>query len=216
LCRITDDTEQEAKPEYTRRVFDQVLLEMRRLIDELTVTYALPARISHTVLVAHLEEFLAPRTGGRRLQAVCIALFRTAGTHWGVYESVTSGVATATDTAGRRAADIECVKDGSTVLAVEVKDVTLTLQMLEDKIRSSRLANVWELMFLIRAEPIVHHTTVTEVAEREFAAGHNIYLLPFDDFMNAVLMWLGEPGRHAFTENVGRVLDEFGHDYMDR
>jgi hypothetical protein len=55
-----------------------------------------------------------------------------------------------------------------------------------------------------------------EVADREFAAGHNIYLLQFDDFINAVLMWLGEPGRHAFTENVGKVLDEFGHDYTDR
>jgi len=216
LCRITDDIELVAKPEYTGRILDQVLLEMRRRIEQLTVAYAVPGRISHSVLIKHLEEFLAPRTGGRRIQAVCISVFRTVGEHWGVYDRVDSGVATAADAAGRRAADIECTKNGKIVLAVEVKDVTLSLQLLEDKIRSSRLAHVWELLFLIRADPIANDSSVHEAAEREFAAGQNVYLLPFDDFISAVLMWLGGPGRHAFTENVGKILDEFGHDYTDR
>lgn len=216
LCGITNEIERRQEPGYTGKVFDQVLLEMRRLIEELNVLYAVPARINHSLLIAHMHEFLAPRTGGRRLQAICISLFRTIGKHWGIYDSVTSGVATATDVSGQRPADIECIRSGRTVLAVEVKDVTLTLQLLEDKIRSSRTAHVWELLFLIRADPLVIDAAVADAAEREFAAGSNIYLTRFDDFIISILMWLGEPGRHLFVEQIGLVLDEFGHDYTDR
>ncbi len=61
-------------------------------------------------------------------------------------------------------------------------------------------------------------TSGTEVqlkADHEYSAGHNIYLLPADNFISNTLAWLGEPGRHRFTELIGEVLDEFGNDYTD-
>ena len=216
LCEITEEIEKRADPKFTANLLDQTLLEMRRLIEDLTVIYAVPARISHAVLVSHLRDFLVPRTGGRRLQAVCIALFRSAGTHWGIYDEVVSGAINAADAPGRRPADIECRKDGITVLAAEAKDVSLTLELLEDKIQTSRMASVQELLFLIRAVPMVADPEVQHRADREFAAGHSIYLVSSDSFMHSILAWLGESGRHTFTKYVGDVLDEYGCDYEDR
>lgn len=79
LCEIMDGVETNDDPEYVCSLLDQVLLEMRRLIEELTIQYAVPQRISHPVLMEHIREYLIPKTGGRRLHAVCIALLRTSG-----------------------------------------------------------------------------------------------------------------------------------------
>lgn len=216
LCEITEDVEVIGNPQLTSDLLDQTLLEMRRLVEELQITYAIPARISQTLLLQHIREYLHPRTGGRRFQAVCVALFRAAGQHWGIYDEVVSGAINAADAPGRRPADIECRKDGETVLAAEAKDVALTLELLEDKIQSSRMAGVRELLFLVRAEPITGDPEVIGRADREFAAGHNIYLIGADAFMNSMLAWLGEPGRHTFARMLGEVLEEYGYDYADR
>ena len=84
LCRITVAVEEKHNPEFTQSLLAQTLLETRRLIEELTVEYIVPQRISHSLLLSRIAEYLSPRTGGRRLQTVCVALLRAVGEHWGI------------------------------------------------------------------------------------------------------------------------------------
>lgn len=216
LCNIMDVVEDANDQAVTTNLLHQVLLQIRRQIAGLVVAYTVPARVSHELLMTHLRTYLEPRTGGRRLQAVCVALLRAIGTHWDVFDEVTSGAVNAADAPGARPADIECKKDGATVLAVEAKNVTLTLELLQDKIIRSRAAEVLELMFLIRADPIVTNAEVQHRANREFAAGQSIYLVSADEFMNSISALLGEAGRRVFVVHIGEVLDEYGLDYTDR
>ncbi len=96
------------------------------------------------------------------------------------------------------------------------KDRTLTLQLLEDKITSARVAKVTELLFLVRATPLVANESVTERIRSEFASGQNIYVLDAEAFINHIMALIGETGRTAFIEQVSVVLEELGMDYTDR
>ncbi|SHK64337.1 restriction endonuclease, SacI family [Alicyclobacillus tolerans] len=216
LCAVLNEVQKRGDKAFSERIFLQVLLEIRKIQNEQTVTYSMPQRISLEHSMAMFQEFLKPKTGGGRLQAVCVALFRTIGEFWGIYDEVLSAVVNASDASGERPADIDCRKDGKTVLAVEVKDRTVTLQLLEDKIATTRLARVEELLFLIRSEPIVESQEVYERAQREFASGQNIYLLHVDVFMEQILSLIGEDGRLLLIEKVGNALEEFRLDFKDR
>ncbi len=216
LCLVLDRVQECGDDEFSKRVFLQILLEIRRIQQEQTITYSIPQRISLENTLDMLHEFLEPRTGGGRLQAVCVALFRTIGELWEMYDEVLSAVVNASDASGGRPADIDCRKDGQTVLAVEVKDRTVTLQLLEDKIATTRVARVKELLFLIRSEPIVESDEVIQRAQREFSSGQNIYLLHVDVFMEQVLSLIGEEGRLLLLEKIGNALEEFRLDFKDR
>ncbi len=216
LCRILSTIQEANSPARTEAALCQVLLEIRHLLEETTVRYPTPQRISLQAASRVVGRFLEPRTGGRRLQAVSFALFRTLCAVWHIYDEVLSAPATAADAPTDRPADIDCRSAGATVLAVEVKDRTLTLQLLEDKIASTRLARVRELLFLIRASPVVADDRVTERARSEFASGQNIYVLEAEPFFYHMMAVIGETGRLAFIEQIGAVLDELGMDYTDR
>ncbi|GEO27477.1 hypothetical protein Alches_25790 [Alicyclobacillus hesperidum subsp. aegles] len=216
LCAVLSEVQNTNDQSFSEKVFLQILLEIRRIQQERNVSYPVPQRISLEHTLRLLQEFLAPRTGGGRLQAVCVALFRTLGELWGIYDEVFSAVVNASDASGGRPADIDCIKDGQTVLAVEVKDRTVTLQLLEDKITSTRMVRVKELLFLVRSEPIVESDEVIQRAQREFVSGQNIYLLHVDEFMEQILSVVGEDGRLLFIEQVGKALEEFRLDFTDR
>lgn len=202
--------------QFTESVLSQVLIELRRLLEEIEVRYPAPQRVSLESAMTLIRQYLVPRTGGRRLQALSVALFRAIADLWGIYDEVISGSVTVADTPGDRPADIDCKRGDVTVLAVEVKDQTLTLQLLEDKITTTRLAKVRELLFLIRAMPLISDDQVTERVKHEFSSGQSIYLLAAEPFFEQVLALVGEAGRVTFINLVGRILEEYGLDYVDR
>ena len=216
LCRILDDVQVHNLQTTTKAALCQVLVELRRLLEETQVVYAPPQRISLEGASELVRQYLLPRSGGRRLQAVAFAFFRTVADQWKLYDEVLSAPATAPDTQAARPADIDCRRNGITVLAVEIKDRTLTLELLEDKITSTRVAKVRELLFLIRANPIVADSRVTERVQSEFASGQNIYVLDAEPFFNHVMALIGETGRAMFIEQVGKVIEELNLDYTDR
>jgi hypothetical protein len=216
LCRILGDVQRQNSQSVTENALSQVLIEIRRVVEETEVRYPTPQRISLETSNKLLSEFLAPRTGGRRLQAVAFALFRTLSRLWGLYDEVLSAPITAADSPGDRPADIDCRRAGATALAVEIKDRTLTLELLEDKIASARLAKVQELLFLIRATPIVSDDSVSERARSEFANGQNVYVLAAEPFVSDAMALMGETGRLGLIEEIGTVLEELSMDYADR
>lgn len=216
LYQVLSRIERESDPGFTERVFDQVLLEILRLQDELRVSYPVPQRISLSGIDALLTVFLEPRTGGGRLQAVVIALFKTLQQLWNVFDEVKSAGVNVSDASTERPADIECQTDGRTVLAIEVKDRTLTLELLSGQITSARLAKVTELLFIIRASNIVAGQEVRERASTEFGSGLNIYLFEAGSFFSIILGLIGENGRRTFMDEVGIALEDYKLDFRDR
>lgn len=216
LCDLLEVIENRNDPKFTEQVFDQVLLEIRRIQQEQKVSYPVPQRVSLQQTLEILTKYLDPRTGGGRLQAVSVALLRTLMKEWGIYDEVKSGAVTAADAPRGSPADIVCLKDGNTVLAVEVKDRTVTLELLEDRITSSRIAKVKELLFLIRATPVIDDAVVEERAQREFASGQNVYLFEVGTFYTHILGLMGEVGRVSFLVLVGKALEELQLDFRDR
>ena len=91
-----------------------------------------------------------------------------------------------------------------------------TLELLEDKIESTRMARVKELLFLIRANPLIADSRVADRVRSEFSSGQNIYVLNAETFLNNVLALVGESGMAIFVHEVGVVLDELQLDYTDR
>lgn len=215
ICKILDQVEHSGDSRLAERLLDQVLLEFRRIQNEQQVTYAVPSRISLTGTMAMLSQFLQSRTGGRRPQVVCAALFRTLMAEWKLYDRVEVAGVTAPDTPSGRPADIVCYQNDRITLAVEVKDRQLTLQLLEDKILSSRRSSVTELLFLIHQLGALDEDIIQRV-DREFASGLSIYVLDTLEFCRNVLALLGEHGRYTFLVEVGRMMDELKLQFPDR
>ena len=216
LCSVLGQVEKSSDPDVAARVLDQVLLEIQRLQQEHILSYPVPHRTSLPDALALLRRYLKKRTQGARLQATFVAILRTLGDKWGLFDEVVSAPITAADAPSNRPADIACRKNGRIVLAVEVKDQQLTLDLLEDKISSARQSKVTELLFLIRAARLTAGPEVEERAHREFPAGRNIYLLEADHFFEDLLALLGEKGRQTFLHNVGKALEELRLDLSHR
>jgi len=216
LCEILDLIENQNNLNFTSQILDQVLLEIRRIQQEQELSYPVPQRISLERALEILHRYLEPRTGGGRLQAVSVALLRTLMEEWGIYDEVVSGPVTAADAPRGSPADIVCLKNDNIVLAVEVKDRTVTLELLEDRITSSRIAKVKELLFLVRATPLIDNVDVEKRAQREFGSGQNVYLFEAVNFYTQILGIVGEPGRLTFIIQVGKALDDLQLDFRDR
>lgn len=215
LCEIFSLVEQKNEPDFNENLFKQVLIELRRIQEASRVNYIVPMRLSLNTTMGVLESFLNTRSGGSHLQIVIVALFRIFKSEWEIYDEVVSAPINVPDAPGGRPADIDCRKDGHTVLAVEVKDMTLTLQLLEDKIRSCRENAVTELMFLIRANPLISEG-VNERIQKEFASGQNIYIIEALKFIETAVTLLGEPSRRKFIITIGEVAEELRLDFAGR
>ncbi len=207
--RINTDT-------FTIKFLKQILMEIRRIQQEQSIAYPVPHRISLEDMIDLLNNFFLSPSGGARLQAVSFALFLTLKDIWGIYDKVYSESVTAPDTQAGRSADIDCIKDGETVIAVEVKDRTVTLELLEDKISTSRLNEVKELLFLIRSNQLVDSDDVMKRGRKEFGSGLNVYMVAFAEFIRSVLVLMGEKGRNRFLITIGHSLEQLRVDFVDR
>ncbi len=49
---------------------------------------------------------------------------------------------------------------------------------------------------------------VSDLIQKEFATGQNLYVAEFNEFLEVSLIQIGEEGRRAFLVNIGRELDE--------
>jgi len=210
LCQVLDTVQQRGSAEFARQVFQQVLFEIQRRVQRMSIAYAVPNRVSFEGTMRLLQDYLATSSGGARVQAVAAALFRAIGAEFKLYEHVRTANITASDVSLDRVADIECLdKDEHIVLAVEVKDRTLTLSQLDDKLTGMRSRRISELLFLAQRgiEP-AEKDTITQSVASEFSSGQNVYITDLEAFSKGVLMLLGEKGRATLLEQVGGVLDE--------
>lgn len=189
----------------------EVVFSLRRSIANRTVTYPLPNRASLRDTIACVSTFTAAKSGGARLQAVVYALFHALKANGMAYADIKSRHVNASDTASKNAGDVS-FQVGDSQFAVEVKDRSLSKAELEATIEKCRVAQVREMLFVVRANKLLDseysRADFDLEADRQFSSGLNVYVESFDVFAETVLALVGENGRRAFLEGVGAALSE--------
>ena len=103
---------------------------------------------------------------------------------------------------------MECVNpQGKVVLAVEVKDRTLTLTDVEGTLRKCRQRKIKDIFFAAPGLRSDEQSVLDERIARAFASGQNLYVFNFFDLARSVLALGGEPVRITFLQKVGEHLD---------
>jgi len=193
---------------FTKKVFDQTLFEIYKLLEEVKVVYPTPNRISLDTTLALLNNFLAEKSGGDRLEAVATSLFSTISDKFKLFEDIKREKVNTADVSSGMVADIECWLNGEIVLLVEVKDKSLTLTQLNAKIDVARSNQIKEILFM--AQQGIDESNKEEINRKisqEFTSGQNIYITNLFDFARGILIILGEKGRISFLSKIGPELD---------
>lgn len=205
-------------PEAVEPLFDHVLMSVARRLDQALIVYPVPNRVSLSQTIAVLSQFLKSKSGGLRLQAVTVALLKTLGGRFAMFESVSSSKTNAADASTGGVADLECLDSkGNIVLAVEVKDRQLTLRHVQDKLPAVRKKGVKELLFLVRGGATSGDAgSIDKLTQKEFITGQNVYVCEIDEFLQNCLVLLGETGRREYLAEIGAQLDEVKADIEHR
>lgn len=201
----------------TASVFDQVLVEIYRLLSAVRVLYPTPNRISLNDTADLIARFTAQKSRGDRVEAVCTALFRTIAQRFELFDEIRRQKVNVADASSGMGADIECWLSGNIVLLVEVKDRTLTLTQLDSKLDIARATKISEILFL--AEQGIEQADRDQTEKRirdEFTSGQNIYVSNFMDFSAGILILLGEKGRVHFLSEIGEELDRTNSSIIHR
>ena len=217
LVAVLDAVEQQSAPDFTEKVFGQILAEIYRLLANVQVLYPTPNRVSLAQTTGVIKEFTAIRSGGDRIEAVCTAIFRAIASEFGLFDEVRRQKVNVADAVSGMGADIECRLKGQVILLVEVKDRLLTLTQVDAKLDVARAKKISEILFL--AEQGIAGADRPQVQERikdEFASGQNIYVSNFAEFSTGILILLAEKGRVQLLSLVGEELDKAGSNITHR
>lgn len=208
LVAVLDAVEESRDVTFVRSAFDQVLFEIYRMLADVAVIYPTPNRISLDRTNLLIQQYLATKSGGERIEAICTALFRTIGCRFGLFDEVRREKVNVADGPSGLSADIECWSGGEIILLVEVKDRELTLIQLDSKLDAARARHISELLFV--AEQGKEAQALDAIEARiasEFVSGQNVYVVRFADFSLGILILFGEDGRVEFLREVGKELD---------
>lgn len=208
LVMVLDAVEASSDPTFARTVLDQVLFEIYRLLAKVTVAYPTPSRISLERTNQLIEEYLAAKSGGERMEAVCTALLRIIGRKFALFDEVRREKVTASDASAGMSGDIECLLEDKVVLVVEVKDRELTLIQLDTTLDAVRARHITELLVVAEQGKEAHNEEAINVRIRnEFTSGQNVYVVRFAEFSLGILILFGEDGRVELLNEVGRELE---------
>jgi hypothetical protein len=134
--------------DFTQKVFDQVLVEINKLLTNVVVVYPTPSRISLEKTLLLIEKFISERSGGDRLEAVATSLFRTISDRFNLFDKIKREKVNAPDITTGMVADIECWLNDEIILLVEVKDRSLSLTQLDSKVDIARANRIKEILFI--------------------------------------------------------------------
>ena len=208
LCVVLDAVEASNDPRFTELIFKQILIEIHRRLAYVQVAYPIPTRISFTSACELISEFIQIQSGGEHPQAIAFAIFKTIGERFELYSDVVRSKVNTSDASSEQVADIECFDGDKIILAVEVKDKTLTVEQMKSKIDEARSKKVSEILFIAERE-LADPEASEELISREFSSGQNVHIYKLMDFIAPILILLGEDGRGAFIEEICHTLDTY-------
>jgi hypothetical protein len=103
---------------------------------------------------------------------------------------------------------LECFNaEGKVVLAVEVKERTLTLTDVEGTLRKCRQRQIKDIFFATPGVKADEQPALSERIKRVFASGQNLYVFSFFPFARSILALGGDPIRITFLQKVGEHLN---------
>lgn len=217
LYRILESVEITNKPENTLEVFLSVLRSVRKKLSESIFEYAIPERISLEQTRVLIDRFLSESSGGDRGLSVATALFETFGKLFGIFSQVNRAVINASDQSTGLTSDIECLdQEGTLRLAIEVKERNLTLMDVKGAIQKARKSSITELLFNTPRVNPKDEQAIAEQFSKSWASGTNLYQLSIDELIKVGLSLTGEIGRQDFIENVGKQLNQFNTQPVNR
>lgn len=194
-------------PEYTEIQLRLCLASLVRKYRELDVRFSVPQRISLDATASLVTAYLSEPSGGERPQIIVSALMRTIGAGFGIFNRVDRQAINEADAVGDLPGDVICYLEDKPVLAVEVKDRTVTLQDVDTTIGKARRSDVTEVLFASAlSQP--DDSAISERMEREFGLGVNIYYLEIETLLRVVLTIAGEAGRAQFLAWAGEELND--------
>jgi len=210
VCEVATEVESRNDVEFTAKVFRQVLLEIYRRLGSTKIKYDVPLRASLAQVVGVIRRFTSEKSGGDRPLAVTAALFETLGKYAKLFEPIVRrGKINASDASSGQVADVECVDaQGTVVIAIEVKDKTVTVSDLEEKLGATRERGIKEIFFVSGRGKKETEDVPARIA-REFNAGQNLYVCNLVELAESVLALTGEASRRHFLIDVGEQLDKY-------
>jgi len=217
LIFVLDNIQDQNDLNYTRKIFDQILYEIYKLLEDVTVIYPTPNRISLERTIKLLKDFLSERSGGDRLEAIATSLFRTISEKFKLFDSVKRQKVNVADASSGMVADIECYLNNEIVFLVEVKDRRLSLTQLNAKIDIARANQIKEILFM--AQQGTEESNRNDIEKKiiqEFTSGQNVYVANLLEFSKGILILLGEKGRIDFLSKIGVELDNTKSPIKDR
>ena len=94
------------------------------------------------------------------------------------------------------------------MLAIEVKDRSLTLLELNATIQKAREARVAEILFAAEPPAASEQTEIDSRIRQEWGQGTNIYRVDISDLIRVILPLLGSQARVAFLREIGADFDD--------
>lgn len=175
--------------------------------------YEIPVRVSLPQTLRVLETFLAKASGGLRPLVVTAALMAVLGRAFSIFARVSSQGINEADASTGAPGDVMCLDgDGNIVLAVEVKDHSLTLADIRGSTRKAR-ASADPLRKLLFAAPDIQETENEKIQEAmadAWASGLNIDRIGILELANASLALLPEQWTPELLREIGKELDDRG------
>lgn len=217
LCFLLNKVEEENNPEFTSKVLDQILLEIKQRLETIKVIYPTPIRISidksHTLVM----EYLSEPSEGARLEVIAYSLFKTLGEIYGQYDEISQSKPTAPNHFMGKIADIECYLNGKLVKGVELKDRELTKHNVEESISKISKSEVTEFSFVMtKGVNENDRKDIEGLIKREYEKGRNIYIEDIEVLSRTMLILFGEEGRKKFLNNTNNALEELTYPYEHR
>ena len=207
LVALLQTVQLENDPEYTKSQLWLCLVSLAQRYNALDIAFDVPQRISLDATAGMISDYLHEPSGGERPQIIVAALMRTIGSQFTIFDRVERQGINEADAANASPGDVVCYRQGSQVLAVEVKDRALTLHDLDTTIGKARHTKVTELFFAtVSHQP--DSPSIVERAEREFGLGINVYRLDIDALLRVTLSIAGEASRVQFLTSVGEELND--------
>ncbi len=217
LYKVLNKVEEKNSEKYTRLCMLQTLRSIYNKLSGLVFEYFIPERISIEQTECLINAFLSEASGGDRGLSVAAALFQTFGKYFNIYKEVKRHVINASDQSTGLAGDIECIgEDGKLKLAIEVKERNITLTDIKSTVLKARKISLQEILFNSPGVNPSENTEIDDLISKTWASGTNIYHLSIFELIRVGLSIAGEFGRKDFLENIGKQLDQYNTQPINR
>ena len=214
LYSILKTVEKTNNVNFTRNVLKQVLLEIRKVLEEVKIGATLPiirSRINTFELKEIINEFLSKPSEGARAQVIVYALMRVINKKTKTFDRVISMKSTVADEYAKRLVDIECFNNkGELKVGIAVTE-NLNKRKLREELDKAKDRNIKRLIIVAYKIKVSSDTMYQEIDYYEKMHGIDIVIINLVDFVVFLTTLLNNKMRVDFLEEVRRVLIELGY-----